>query len=295
MPTIDDLALGRATSTLLKGPTGFGKTIAAASYPEPVYIGDWDSRVDSIYSYYSKERKKKIYFDTYGPSDIFKFMDLIANLCEHGYLKVDGDTFRPGSVVMPDSWTNFCIGTVDYQLAGTKEIAKKDKKVGKKTTGGIIIPDWDEYKGETALVTELLDYVKTIPKRHGIHVISTAHPTKQTAVGKDEMGKVTVSVKVNPIISIGQKAAELIPTAYNEVYHFALVPSISAGEKGRRVVYTEATGNEFAKTTMPLPVSFEWTDGLFYEKLMELARKGEEIGGDWDAELKRQRQAESGW
>lgn len=284
MPSLSDLKPGDPTTTLLKGPTGFGKTIAAASYPAPVYIFDFDSRVDSVGSFYRGDRSKEIYFDTYGAFNLFRYLDELNELVEKGTIKVDGQTIRPGTVVVADSVTALSIAAVDYQLSQVKELAKKDKKIGKKTQGGIIIPDWDEYKGETSVFTEVLGNCKALPKRWGMHAIMTAHPIKSTAVGKDSQGKVSVSIKTSPLVSIGMKAGELVPTAFNEVYHFALLPSMNAGERGKRIVYTEATGDESAKTTMLLPITFEWTNELFHEKLISLAKRGIELGGDWSQE-----------
>jgi len=281
MPSLSDLNPGDPTTTLLKGPTGYGKTIAACSYPEPIYVFDFDSRVDSIQSFYRGERKREIYFDTYGAFNLFRYLDELNEILATGTIRIDGRTIRPNTVVVGDSVTALSIAAVDYQLNEVRSMAKKDKKIGKKTQGGIIIPDWDEYKGETAVFSEVLGIVKALPKRHGIHSIMTAHPIKGTSVGKDASGKVSVSIKTSPIVSIGLKAGELVPTAFNEVYHFAFLPSLNAGQKGRRLVYTEGTGDEMAKTTMLLPVVFEWTNAMFYDTILELAKKGEELNGDW--------------
>lgn len=284
MPSLSDLKPGDPTTTLMKGPTGFGKTIAATSYPAPVYVFDFDSRINSIQSFYRGDRTKEIYFDTYGAFNLFAFLDALNELVEKGSIKVDGRVIYPKTVVAADSITALSIAAVDYQLEGVRKIAKTDKKVGKKTQGGIIIPDWDEYKGETSIFTEVLGNIKALPGRHGIHAIATAHPIKSTSVGKDAAGKVSVSIKTSPIVSIGMKAGELVPTAFNEVYHFAFLPSMNAGEHGKRLVYTEATGDESAKTTMLLPTVFNWTNELFYDKLIQLAQRGIELDGDWSKE-----------
>ena len=295
MPSIEDMVVGEPTTTLLKGPSGFGKTIAAASYPAPVYFADFDGRIDPIRSYYRGDRKREIYYDSYGIHNLFPFLDLLDNVLEHGVVKVDGRTFRPGTIV-GDSFTALSITTVNYQLNEVRTAAKKDRKVAtKRTQGGIIIPDWDEYKGETSVFTQVLDVCKAIPKRHGIHVVWTAHPTKGIKVGTDERGRVAVTTKVAPIVAIGGKAAELVPNYFNEIYHFGFQPPMNLGEKGKRIVFTQTIGDDMAKTSMLLPSSFEWTDSLFHDDLMEWAKKGEENGGDFSALIKQQMQESSGW
>jgi hypothetical protein len=294
MPSIKDLSYDKPTTTLLKGPTGFGKTIAAASYPEPVYIFDFDGRVDSVGGYYTGARHRDIRFDMYGAWNLFQFLDEMNDLLDKATIKVDGEVMRPGTIVV-DSVTHLSIAAVEYQLGNVKDAARKDKTKTKKTQGGIVIPDWDEYKGETSVFNEVLGIIKALPKRHGIHTIATAHPTKGTGVSKNAEGKVEVYTKVAPIIAIGSKAADITPTAFNEVYHFALRPGDKLGDRSRRIVYTEAAGDESAKTTLQLPVVFEWTNELFYDKLMELAKLGESIGGDWDALKKEETKKASGW
>ena len=295
MPSLANLKPGDPTTTLMKGATGFGKTIAACSYPPPVYVFDFDERINSIQSFYTGERTREIYFDSYGAYNLFEYLDKLNELVEKGTIVVDGKTIRPGTVVAADSVSALSIAAVDYQLNEVRKLAKKDKKVGKRTQGGIIIPDWDEYKGETSVFTEVLGNIKALPKRWGMHAIITAHPTKSTSVGKDSSGKVSVSIKTSPVVSIGFKAGELVPTSFNEVYHFALIPSMNAGEKGRRLVYTEAQGDESAKTTMLLPTVFSWTNELFYDKLIELANRGIELGGNWETEVSQSTQNDSGW
>lgn len=304
MPTIEDYKSGDPTTTLLKGPNGFGKTIAAGSYPEPIYFFDIDGRIDPLPSFYRGDRKRQIHYNGYGVHNLFPMLDQFDSVLEHGFLKdLDtGQTIYPGTIV-GDGFTSLSITSINYQLNEVRKIAKTRKDAAKRTQGGIVIPDWDEYKGETSIFTQLLDVSKAIPKRRGIHVIWTAHPTKGTAVSKGVDGKVAVTTKVSPIVAIGAKAADLVPGYFNEIYHFAFQPSLSAAEMGRRIVYTQTVGDDTAKTAMLLPPAFDWTwtkkgDEMFYEKLMRLAKRGEEIDGDWLTELgggKKEEEKGSGW
>ncbi len=74
--------------------------------------------------------------------------------------------------------------------------------------------------------------------------------------------------KTNSIVSYGNKVAGLIPSQFQEIYHF----SQESGWDSSRgtsvidfIVNTATIGDEFAKTTLNLPGQFKITDGLFYE------------------------------
>src|SRR6266576_5706125 len=118
----------------------------------------------------------------------------------------------------------------------------KDKRTFKKLKD--IIPDWDEYKVETSLVSQCLDLSRKLP----CHVIWTAHPLSGIKVeGSGTTIKVT---KTNPIVSYGSKVASLVPGAFTEIYHFSQNSSYSSEGKGskRYIVNTEAIGDEYAKS-----------------------------------------------
>lgn len=293
MPSIEELKLGEPTTTLIKGPNGYGKTIAAASYPAPVFDCDFDGRVDPLSWFYRGERKKEIYYQNYGIHNLFPFLDMLDRLLAEGVISLDGRIFRPGTVIV-DSVTSLSITSINYQMNERRlQYKRKPDNKQKRTPSGILLPDWDEYSGETMIFTQVLDVCKAIPKRHGIHIIFTAHPIAGTSVKRDEEGKVSVTTKVSPIIAIGKKPAELTPNYFNEIYHLGLAQSMNIGSKAKRIAFTQTIGDDMAKTAMPLPPSFEWTDLLFYDRLIELAKEGEENGGMWDVE--ETGVASSGW
>src|SRR5260370_26885294 len=108
-----------------------------------------------------------------------------------------------------------------------------------------IIPDWDEYKVETSLVTQCIDLSRKLP----CHVIWTAHPLATVSLsGSGSSMKVT---RANPIVSYGSKVASMIPGSFTEIYHFSQVSDWSSGTtKKKYVVNTEAVGDEYAKSPL---------------------------------------------
>lgn len=253
-----DLRLGSPQSMLFKGPFGFGKTLAAASFAleGPIYLSYWDKKQPiELLTYFTEERfgeKAKrildnITFDVYSAENpheyLNKLIDLVSD-CRYTAIVNDSLTFMTASAV---NWSlNF----------------GKDKKLHKKIKD--VLPDWDEYKVETSLVTQCIDISKKLP----CHVIWTAHPIPTTKVeGSGSSMRVS---KVNSLVSYGAKVAGIAPGSFTEIYHFSQMSdwSPTAGASGKKFICSlEAIGDEFAKSPL-LGNNFkelDFTNKLFYE------------------------------
>jgi len=255
-------------SFLFKGPFGFGKTLAAASFAleGPVYISYWDKKSPvELVTYFTEKRfgslAKKILdnieYDVYDSSNAGEYLNKIIDLvndCRYFAIVNDSITFMTSSAV---NWSlNF----------------GKDKRVMKKMKD--VIPDFDEYKVETSLVSQCIDLSRKLP----CHVIWTAHPLAGISVSGSG-GSITVS-KTNPIVSYGSKVASLIPGSFTEIYHFSQQSnwSNSDGKSSKKyIVSTEAIGDEFAKSPLlgDFVKEFDITNQLFYsvwKKLLDESR-----------------------
>jgi hypothetical protein len=243
-----DIRLDTPQSFLFKGPFGFGKTLAAASFAlaGPVYISYWDKKAPvELITYFTKERfgsraeqiLDNITFDVYSADNAGDYLNKLINFlsdCRYTTIINDSLTFMTASAV---NWSlNF----------GKKEKALKAIKD--------ILPSWDEYKVETSLISQCLDLSRKLP----CHVIWTAHPLPTTKV--EAAGSSVRVTKINSIVSYGSKVAGIAPGAFTEIYHFSQQANWSA--EG-----VEAIGDEFAKS--PLLANkvkeFDITDKLFYE------------------------------
>ena len=244
-----DMVLDSNVSMLLKGTYGFGKTIAAASFAAdgPIYIAYFDKKKPiELLTYFSKHRPevlKNIEFDVYGSHNAVEFLNkliILNNDCRY-------------SAIVLDSVTNFTSAAVNWSLGfRNSKLKGKDK----------IMPDFDEYKVETSLITQCLDICRSLP----CHIVWTAHPIQSIKIeGAGASIKVT---KTNPIVTYGSKVASIIPGNFSEIYHFSKLSEWNQ-ETGKSaikyIVDTEAIGDDYAKSNLGLKGQFDITDKLFYE------------------------------
>lgn len=248
------------TSFLFKGPYGFGKTLAAASFAlaGPTYLAYWDKKkpveLKTFFSKFGEKGRKildNIEYDVYGGHNANKYLDLVIKLsndCRYTAFITDSITMMTSGVV---SWSS--------------QFNDKGKNIGLKTENPQqIIPSWDEYKSETAIISQALDLSRTLP----CHVIWTAHPLPSTKIeGSGGSMKVT---KVVSIVTYGSKVAGLVPGQFSEIYHFSQSTDFSTSPATKRyIAETDAIGDDFAKTSLGLNREIDFSNKLFYEVWME--------------------------
>jgi hypothetical protein len=251
-------------SFLFKSSPGFGKTLAAASFAMegPVYLAYWDkSSPVELTTFFTEKRfgslakriLDNIEYDVYDSSNAGDYLNKIIEFttdCRYFAIINDSITFMTSSAV---NWSlNF----------------GKDKRVLKKMKD--VIPDFDEYKVETSLVSQCIDLSRKLP----CHKIWTAHPLAGISVsGSGPSMRVN---KTNPIVSYGSKVASMIPGSFTEIYHFSLQNDYSNGITNKKyIVNTEAVGDEYAKSPLlgDYVKEFDITGRLFYEVWKDLLDK----------------------
>lgn len=262
------LSLDNPISFLFKSSPGFGKTLAAASFAMegPVYLSYWDKKSPiELKTFFTEKRfgslaktiLDNIEYDVYDSSNAGEYLNkIISFLSDCRYF-----------AIINDSITFMTSGAVNWSLN-----FGKDKKIFKKLKD--ILPDWDEYKVETSLVSQCIDLSRKLP----CHVIWTAHPLPQTRVeGSGSSMRVT---KANSIVSYGSKVAGIIPGSFTEIYHFSQQSNWTEGKTSKKfIVNTEAVGDEYAKSPLLADYvkEFDITDRLFYEVWKELLDKSRGI------------------
>lgn len=244
-----EMVLDSNVSLLLKGTYGFGKTIAAASFAVdgPIYIAYFDKKKPiELMTFFGKHRPeilRNIEFDVYGSHNANEFLNKLIDLsrdCRY-------------STVVLDSVTNFTSAAVNWSLGfRSSKLKGKDK----------IMPDFDEYKVETSLITQCLDICRSLP----CHIIWTAHPIQSIKIeGTGSSIKVS---KTNPIVTYGSKVASIIPGNFSEIYHFSKLAEWdqqTGKATTKYIVDTEAVGDDYAKSNLGLKGQFDITNKLFYE------------------------------
>ena len=246
--TLDKVPVDKNFRALLIGPTGRGKTIAAASFPGKTLVIDFDNRHKPIIDWYP-ERLGEISVEVIYPLNYWTtFKPLIDDL-ESGKQRFDN--------VLLDGITTMSNTTVVMQMI--VKGAGPDK--GKITKGGIAVPSWDEFNGEAMLITQLLETLKSIK----CNLFVTAHPVVKTRI---EGAK---TVKEVSIISFGTKLAPMIPTYFDEVYAFDYEFDINAGKPVKRFVYTSPTQDypDVKSALKGLPGKLDITGKNFYDVIKE--------------------------
>lgn len=248
---LETMVLSGNTSFLFKGSYGFGKTIAAASFARlgPVFLAYWDKKqpVELMHFFrkHAPELLKNIEYEVYGAHNANEYLNLMIKL---------GRDCRYVAFIN-DSVTTMTSAAVNWSLG-----FKSTKKV--RDESNIAIPDFDEYKVETSLVTQALDISRTLP----CHIIWTAHPLPSMKIeGSGPSMKVS---KTNPIVTYGSKVAGIIPGQFSEIYQFSKLSSWDQNlgkSTTKYIVSTEQVGDDYAKSNIGLNVEIDITNRLFFD------------------------------
>lgn len=251
-----DMSIDRNLSILFKGPWGFGKTLAAASFAleGPIYIAYFDKKKPiELKTYFTEKRfgsKAKqildnIDYDVYGAHNANEYLNKVIDMTRYGCKY---------TAVITDSVTNMTSAAVNWSLSFRDDRKNKDKLK--------VIPDFDEYKVETSLVTQALDLFRTLP----CHVIWVAHPVPSIKIeGSGSSIKIT---KTNPIVTYGSKVAGIVPGNFSEIYHFSKQSgwdTQTGTSITKYLVSCDAIGDDFAKSNLGIVGEIDITDRLFYE------------------------------
>ncbi len=248
-----DIIVDAQTSLLLKGPFGHGKTLALATFAleGPIYLAYFDKKkpieLKTFFMQYGEKGRKilnNIEYDIYSSSNANEYLNKLMALSK------DCRYFAVGT----DSVTNLTSAAVNWSLGFRDNKKAKDKDK--------MMPDFDEYKVETSLVTQALDICRTLP----CHILWTAHPIPGIKIeGSGASIKVT---KVNPIVTYGSKVAGIVPGNFSEIYHFIKGSDWDATSGKSRTKFTvsfDAVGDDFAKSNIGLKGEIDITDQFFYE------------------------------
>lgn len=250
-----NIIVDKNISMLLKAPPGFGKTIAAcsAAVEGPVLLNYFDKKQPiELLQFYKKFRPElldNIEFDIYGSHNVNEYLNKLMSLTKDcRYV-----------AVITDSVTNLTSAAVNWSM-GFRD-PKGGKKDSKNPNAPQLIPDFDEYKVETSLVTQALDICRSLP----CHIIWTAHPLPSLKV--EGSGANMKVAKVNNIVTYGSKVGAIVPGNFSEIYHFTKTQDWDA-KIGKSIikyqVSTVGIGDDFAKTSLDLPPEFDITDKLFW-------------------------------
>jgi hypothetical protein len=235
-----------ALFTMLKGEPGTRKSTCALSYPGPQYWVSTDQKMEALklpMKNWGLWGKGHLEYDDYTDWD-----KPVAKL----------KTFQlkcPFKTIIVDSVTS--IG----DNLNRQTIKNKRAEGAGKVIGGIYVPGLEEYNAEASGFQELMAILKDINKYHKVNVILIAHVVGQRK--DDEKNKLTHHSRV--IITGGDKISGKISSYMTEVYHFDVKPGFAETDEGEFGCFTSHTGNDYARTSLPLERKITFNSRPLYE------------------------------
>lgn len=239
---------------IFKGESGEGKSVAALSFPN-AYVFDFDAKMPSIATKHFPE--KEIFYDTF--EDIFQIDQRL----------IEFSISCPYETIIVDSITGL-VNIIMNSVGQVKQESVTD--ILSRTSSGknksIEMMGIDYYSAEDRFATYFIDKLKTLWAREGNpkHVIVIAHVVQ---VDSAPDLKTKVITRTRSIVSKGKKFAAWLPTGFDNVYIFGRqLPDMGEIDQSvKRIIKTEAFGEDSAKCSYSFPETIEFTNGSLYEKL----------------------------
>jgi len=243
--------------TMFKGEPGTRKSTQALSYPGPQYWVSTDQKMEALempakrWGFWGKNH---LMYDDY--TDWSKPRAKLESL----------QVNCPFKTIVVDSITS--IG--DNMNRETIKQKVSDGTGGKKI-GNIYVPGIEEYNAEASAFQELMSILKDIHKFHKVNIILIAHVVGQRNKDNDT-NKLTHHSRV--IITGGDKISGKIASYMTEVYHFNIESdfNVDSGE-GKFGLFTQHTGNDYARTSLPLERKIQFNNEPLYERWIAPAIK----------------------
>lgn len=177
-------------------------------------------------------------------------------------------TSCPYSTLVFDSLTSMADMTLRQTMKSKGGVTRKSGAEAGKHIAGIAINELEDYNAESSAINELIALAKDIQsynftKGKVINIILIAHVMD---VGYKKLDGSTVQSRT--IVTAGKRVAAKIPAYCSEVYHFGIKKGFVEGSGGTYVCVTEHTGDDFARTALPLPQSIEIGNKPFYQEFI---------------------------
>lgn len=244
MASLDSIGMD-ALFSMFKGEPGTRKSTSALSYPTPQYWISTDQKMEALKLPASRWgiNMKDIHFDDYqnwdGPRA--KLEKLQVNC--------------PYKTIIVDSITS--IG--DCMTSQVRNV-KKATNQGGKVIGNIPVSGLEEFNAESSAFKEMIALLKDIHKYHMVHIILIAHVIGQR---KDEEGNKSTHHSRIIVTGAAQISAK-IASYCTEAYHFNIEQDFDANSEGKYGIYTSHTGNDYARTSLPLERKILFNDKPLY-------------------------------
>lgn len=251
MPTLDKADLG-ALYTMFKGEPGTRKSTQALSYPTPQYWFSWDRKMSSLFLPMKAwgVDPKLIEYDDY--DDWTKARQQLEKFQVNCKFKT----------LIFDSITSGADSTLRQTMKLKSGTTRSSGAAAGKMVGGVSVNEIEDYMAESSALMELISLSKDICGYHHVNIILIAHVIQaeyKTTGGMTHMSRT--------IVTAGKRVAPKIPAYCQEVYHFNIEKGFAAdGSGGSYGLLTQHTGDDFARTSLPLDGKIVFNNDPLYPK-----------------------------
>lgn len=243
MPTLADEINIDALFAMFKGEAGTRKSTCALSFPQPQYWFGWDKKMRAMLLPMRQWGidPKQIHYDSYSDWDTpRKKLESFQLTCPYKTLIIDSVTSAADGILL--------------QGKKLKIGADKGKRVN-----NIQVNSIEDYGAEDAALSDMVSMCKDIHEFHKVNIILIAHIMEVTS--KSPNGETHMS---RTIVTAGKRISIKIPAYCEEVYHFNVEKSIDPTQGGDYGLLTRHTGDDFARTSLPLPKKIIFSDKPLY-------------------------------
>jgi hypothetical protein len=252
MPTLDSLQIDNiGMFSMFKGEPGTRKSTCALSYPTPQYWVSTDRKMEALQLPGKRwgVKMKDVHYDDYENWDA-------------PYAKLKSFQVNcPYKTIIVDSVTS-----IGDNMTGQTRKQKQAKGEGK-MIGSINVSGLEEYNAEASAFQDLLHVLKDIQGYHKCNIILIAHVVGQRK--DDDKNKLTHHSRV--IITGGDKISGKVASLMTEVYHFDVKAGFAETDEGEYACFTSHTGNDYARTSLPLERRIVFNNQPLYEKWIQPA------------------------
>jgi hypothetical protein len=248
--TLDKADLS-AMYSMFKGEPGTRKSTQALSYPTPQYWFSWDRKMSSLLLPMKSfgVNPRDIEYDDYDDwtKARIKLEQFQVN-CKY-------------KTLIFDSITSAADSTLRQTMSMKRGVTRQSGAAAGKLVGGIAVNEIEDYSAESSALMELIGLSKDICAYHHVNIILIAHVIQ--AEYKSTTGQTHMS---RTIVTAGKRVAPKIPAYCQEVYHFNIKAGFTVGGGGSYSLFTEHTGDDFARTSLPLPSEIVFNNEPIYSK-----------------------------
>lgn len=256
MPTLADELKLDSLYCLFKGEPGTRKSTAALSFPTPQYWFSWDQKMVSLLlpmRNFGLIPADVAYDDYEDWNAAQKKLNELAIKCPYKTIIIDSITSAGDSIMRQ---------TRKVKVGQTKSTGG----AAGRAVGGIAVNELEDYNAESSALGELISVTKDIHKYHKVNIVLIAHVIQ--AEYKSVTGETHFS---RSIVTAAKKMAAKIPAYCEEVYHFNIKKGAQMGAGGEYALLTTHTGDDFARTALPLPKEIVFNDEPLYTKHIQPA------------------------